>query len=109
LGLRVEVGRSSSEGSDAAPSDTYFLATRERTDPGSLATTGARRDRSSLDCRDAAGRRSYRAIATDSPRAGLTTERDASQLTLAAIHRAMQELESQGYKPDGIVLLKHEA
>lgn len=54
-------------------------------------------------------RRSYSAIATDSPGTGIVAARDYSQLTLSAIHRAMLKLETQGYKPDGIILRVDEA
>ncbi len=64
--------------------------------------------RSSVSIRDGF-RRSYIAIEAPSTGTGVVAARDRSQLTLAALQRGIAEIRSQGFEPDGIVLLESEA
>lgn len=57
---------------------------------------------------DSGAGRYYRAVEARSSPKGLAKKSDVARYTLVAIKNAMHELESQGVRPDGIILEPHE-
>lgn len=103
LAMRVEAQRSGASAGD------HTITAIECAKPRNRAPAKRRSRGSRLSATKPDGRRSLIAIETDSPGEGLVAARDYSELTLSSIRRAMQEIESKGYQPDGIILRTSEA
>lgn len=112
LGVRLEAGRNVASERTGPITETGLIphpnAGASTGDGGNTRIapqrTATRPSRDSVSGIDRAGRRSFIAVEAPSPESGLVAARDRGRFTLAAIRKGMKEIESRGYKPNGIVM-----